>query len=986
MARQFHRLLAILLLAGWAAPASPADAPTRAWEAYGKLGFRFEPNHGQTDSQVRFLSRGPGYTLFLTPAEVVLSLKPKRPSGRPATLRLKMLGANPAEVVGEAELPGKSHYFTGNDPARWRANVPNYARVRLRAVYPAVDLVYYGGASGESQQLEYDLVVGPGADLRAIRLRFEGARKLRLNKEGDLVLETAAGDILQRRPVTYQESRGSRRLIASRYVLLDRRTAGFQVASYDASQPLVIDPALVYSTYLGRTSRGIAVDASGNAYVTGFTTSIDFPTVNAFQSMNRGESDAFVAKLDPARSALVYSTYLGGRSSDGGRGIAADASGNAYVTGATDSGDFPTANAFQSVPRGRSDAFVTKLSPTGSALVYSTYLGGGGDDNGASVAVDASGNAYVTGETGSIDFPTFNAFQSMLRGLDAFVTKLNPTGSALLYSTYLGGGRGEIGAGVALDASGNAYVTGITGSIDFPTVNAFQGMLRGNFDAFLSKLDSSGSALLYSTYLGGGGNDTGAGVAVDASGNAYVTGSTLSADFPAVNAFQSVLRGLADAFVTRLDPAGSALAYSTYLGGAGDDDGRSITVDASGNAYITGLTRSVEFPTENPFQTVFGGVSDAFVIKLNAAGAAVYSTYLGGRGQDEGAGIAVDAAENAYLTGLAGSNFPRASPLPPSILAGAFVAKISPTGRGCVYRLSPYDAVQESGTGTGTLQVRAPSGCEWAAASNADWITITSGRTGQGDGALSYSVAANPGDSSRTGTLMIAGEVCTVRQQTAPAIRAAVNGASFEPGVGPGAIISISGSNLATFSESAATVPLPRQLADRRVVMDGIDAPLFYVSPGQINAQAPFELEGKNTVSLQVLGAASPASPVTVALRPAAPAIFLDYELDGAPTIFPNPAVRNAPISIFCTGLGPVTPPVASGTAAPASPLSRTTQTPTVRIGGIAATVLYSGLAPGFAGLYQVNVLVPAEAPAGSADVVMEAGGASSPPVPILLR
>jgi hypothetical protein len=726
-------------------PEAPSTAKARLQEAYGKLPLSFEANRGQTDPQVRFLSRAGGHTLFLAPTEAVLVLRsrkevnryslnvnraPHDPTAQPpddstakrpndsatqrtndstiephndsTVLRMSFVGANPkTRVEGQEGLPGKANYFTGNDPTKWRTHVPTYAKAHYQDLYPGIDLIYYGN----QRQLEHDFVVRPGADPSRIALSFQGADKVEVDAQGDLVLHTAAGAIRQRKPVIYQEVAGLRRDIAGGYLLKGKHTVGFNVDKYDPNRPLIIDPVLVYSTYLGGSTfdqgTGIAVDAAGNAYVTGGTNSSNFPTTaGAFQTTFAGGFvDAFVMKLNPTGTALVYSTYLGGSGSlessgsEAVNGIAVDAAGNAYVTGGTNSSNFPTtAGAFQTTGGGiSSDAFVTKLNPTGSALVYSTYLGGSRGDSGFGIAVDAAGNAYVTGDTDSTNFPTtVGAFQpGFAAGGDAFVTKLNPTGSALVYSTYLGGSAGA--SGIAVDALGNAYVTGIINSTTFPTTpGAFQRTFGdGTQDAFVTKLNPTGAALVYSTYLGGSRVDQGSGIAVDAAGNAYVTGITLSSDFPTTpGAFQTAFGGArGDAFVTKLNPTGSALVYSTYLGGSSDFvDGSGIAVDAVGNAYVTGFTDSTSFPTTaDAFQTTFGGSREAFVTKLNPTGSAlVYSTYLGGSGEDRGFGIAVDATGNFYVTGFTDSlNFPTTAgafqPTPggSGLPADAFVAKFA---------------------------------------------------------------------------------------------------------------------------------------------------------------------------------------------------------------------------------------------------------------------------------------------------------------------
>jgi hypothetical protein len=682
------------------APLSQPDAATqeRLTAAYGRLPLSFEANQGQADSRVQFLSRGKGYNLFLTSTEAVLRLGKadcELPNKEQLTasvnslhqtpfsavqfpestrhipysafrtphsnlrapqsvvVRMKLVGAKPQpKVAGLEDLSGKANYFLGNDPKRWRTNVPTYGKVKYHDVYPGIDLVYYG----RQQQLEYDFVLAPGADPRRLRMTFEGADKLDIDAEGNLVLHTAGSELVQRPPNIYQEIEGTRHTISGRYVLLDGESSaltaehspgtpqqvGFEVDRYDTDQALVIDPVLVYSTYLGGSGddvgSDIVVDLAGNAYVTGQTFSTDFPTQNPLQPANGSDFEAFVTKLNAAGTALIYSTYLGGSGDDHGGGIAVDASGNAYVTGNTRSLDFPTQNPLQPVFGGGfyGDAFVTKLNAAGSALVYSTYLGGSDNEFLPIIAVEPSGNAYVTGITQSADFPTKNPLQPARKGTDtAFVTKLNATGSALVYSTYLGGSIAEFGLGIAADLAGNAYVTGITYSPDFPTKNPLQPTLAGGIcfgtpcpDAFVTKLNAAGSALVYSTFLGGSGEErsggeVNSGIAVDSTGNAYVTGVTNSADFPTKNPLQPVSGGDFDAFVTKLNAAGSALVYSTYLGGSGFDFGNGIAVDSAGGTYLTGWTFSTDFPTQNPLQPVIGTGDcdvrvcyDAFVAKI----------------------------------------------------------------------------------------------------------------------------------------------------------------------------------------------------------------------------------------------------------------------------------------------------------------------------------------------------------------------------------
>ena len=1023
-----------------------AAAEARIREVYSKLPLSFEANYGQTDAQVKFISRGNGYNLFLTPTEAVLALtktqntvasasagasasllqgiegRQSSASNSPsAVLRMTLVGANAhPQMTGAEELSGKTNYFMGKDPKRWRSNVPTYGKVKYRGVYPGVDLIYYG----HQRQLEYDFVVAPGADPKAIRLAFNGVQQMRVDAEGNLLLGMAGGEVRQHKPILYQEENGIKQVIDGRYIIHGEREVGFEIAGYDTSRPLMIDPVISYSTYLGGslgdTGLGIAVDASG-IYVTGSTTSLNFPgagtsainngffkstnsagswsasnsgltstnvqaiaidqmnpstlyaavqtnpgvfkstnggaswtlsstglsggvsnlvvdpsnsaTIYAttsgsgiFKSTNFGaswsaintglpastsfvtlavdptnsatlyagantgassgiyksidgganwsainsglttsgkvvlaividpitpstlyigtqdyvfkstdggsswvaknsssglasnfiqalaidplnpntlyagtpvsgasvykstnggntwtasgltsldvralvvdpvttstiyagtlggvykstdsganwslsssglahttvrtlaidrttpatlyagglsNSDGFVAKLNPTGSALIYSTYFGGSGNEDSPGgaIATDSSGNVYLTGETLSPDFPvTAGAYQSTSGGVQDTFITKLNSTG-AITYSTYLGTISTETGYGIAVDSAGYIYITGSVnGPSPLPTTpNAYRTTSSGLtDAFLMKLNPAGGGaadLLYLTYLGGSGTDRGYGIVVDSLGNAYISGYTASNNFPTTpGAYQPTYGGGAsDVFVAKVNTNASgvaSLVYATYLGGSGDDSGGsstsvtansvGIALDSSGNVYVTGATASTNFPTTaSAFQATNGGGIDAFVAKLNPAGGGLAdllYSTFLGGSSNDQGNAIAVDSFGNAYVTGFTNSTNFPTANAFQSASGGGIDAFVAKLNpgASGAAslIYSSYHGGSGTDRGLGIALDASGNAYLTGLTTStNFPTVNPFQSTLGDGqdAFITKV----------------------------------------------------------------------------------------------------------------------------------------------------------------------------------------------------------------------------------------------------------------------------------------------------------------------
>ena len=670
---------------------------------YGRLPIGFEMNRGQTSREVGFLSRGADHTLFLTRDEAVLALHGS-PRQAGTAVRMRWVGGTRASgaLAGLDPRPGRTNYFVGNDPARWLRNVPTYGRVRQRTPYPGIDAVYYG----RDGELEFDLVVAPGADPSGVEMEFEGADHIRREADGALVLPTACGEVRLRTPDAYQESAGTGRRIASAYVLHGRNRVGFELASYDRAGALIVDPVLEYSTYLGGSAldrpAGIAVDGAGSAYIAGITYSADFPTVNARQPARGGSSDRFVCKLSPSGDALVYATYLGGSNDEGDLrgGIAVDAAGNAYVSGFTSSTDFPvTADAVHTTAGGSGDAFLAKLDAAGTTLLYSTYLGGSGLDEGIDVTADGSGNAYVVGLTTSTNFPVRNAFQSTSGGdRDLFVSKINTTGAGLVYSTYVGGNWFDWGTCIVVDAAGSAYVTGQTGSTNFPTTaGAYQRTISGTVDAIVFKLAPTGSTLAYGTYLGGTGRDDyGTDLAVDGSGNAYVTGGTDSEDFPLVNALHSGFDGSC-AFVTKLSPTGGSLVFSSFLGSpgysacSGQDVGTGIALDSSGRIFVTGFTDACDFPTVDPIQCSLAGYGrDAFVTVLDpGATRLVFSTFLGGSRYDYetyfhpafvGSEIALDPAGNAYVAGFTEStDFPVVNAVQP-VAGGSgdvFVAKIA---------------------------------------------------------------------------------------------------------------------------------------------------------------------------------------------------------------------------------------------------------------------------------------------------------------------
>ena len=609
---------------------------SRVLSSYGKLPLYFIRHEGQIDKNVLFYAKAKSYTLWMTKEGLVFDsviTEKKELSKEPSTFnpdkykrdvsRLIFLNSNPKTFVTSLDITEyKVNYFIGNDSSKWITDIPTSKAILYKELYSNIDIKVYG----VENQIEYDWILKPKGRVEDIQFEYRDVKKVKKNKDGDLIVKTDFGELRHKKPIAYQIINGKRVEVDVEFKNISKYRFGFKAADFNKKHSLIIDPVLSYSTYLGGSAwdygRGIAVDSSGCAYVTGTTSSADFPTQNPFQGTIAGGYDVFVTKLSSSGNSLIYSTFLGGSGyyNDVGRGIAVDSSGCAYVTGSTGSLDFPTQNPFQRIGRGRTTAFITKLSSSGNSLIYSTFLGG--DSNaGSGIAVDSSGCAYVTGWTAG-DLPTQNPFQGTWEGgyYSAFVTKLSSSGNSLIYSTFLGGSAGEDGRGIAVDSSGCAYVTGWTPSTNFPTQNPFQethgGAWHGyGYDAFVTKLSSSGNSLIYSTYLGGGTDDLGYGIAVDSSGCAYVTGRTRW-DFPTQNPFQGTsCGGYEDAFVTKLSSSGNSLIYSSYLGGCWGDYGYGIAVDSSGCAYVTGDAFSADFPTQNPYQT-HQGQDDAFIAKI----------------------------------------------------------------------------------------------------------------------------------------------------------------------------------------------------------------------------------------------------------------------------------------------------------------------------------------------------------------------------------
>jgi hypothetical protein len=621
------------------------------------LPLGFEANRGQAPDDIKFVGRANASSFLFKRNEVLLSIHNRdsrksssssRGSVTRAQVGMKFEGANlHPDIAGQQRRDTRANYFIGNDPSKWVRGIDTYSSVAYSAIYPGIDLLFYGNQN----QLEYDFKVAPGANPSDIKLRFEGADKVEFSKEGDLILQTTAGNVSHNAPVAYQEIAGSRHDVAAKFEKSDDGLISFKLGAYDHNQPLVIDPVLIFSTYLGGPGddacRGIVADPMGNAYLIGDSFSASF--IPRATDMN---SDIFIGKLNSNGLILSY-TFFGGDKNDTATGLTVDSTGSVYMAGSTESTDFPILSSFGLALQGPSDAFVVKLTAALDQFFYSTIVGGSGAERGISVAADSGGNAYISGQTTSADFPTFAAVQSTYGGgdSDAFVSKIAANGQTLIYSTFLGGTGNEdtgLRSGISVDDSGNASVSGDTASGDFPVKNALRATKSGSAsssDGFVAKLNSSGSAFVYSTYLGGSDDDFALGLAGDSAGNAYVTGRTKSTAFTG----SSVTRPSntnSDAFVAKINPDGSAFSYLTFIGGTGDESGNAIAIDGPGNAVIGG-TSTGGATTIKSIQSFSRGGTDAFVARLGTNGSVTFSTYIGG--SDEDSALAVDLTSDGFI-------------------------------------------------------------------------------------------------------------------------------------------------------------------------------------------------------------------------------------------------------------------------------------------------------------------------------------------------
>jgi uncharacterized protein (TIGR03437 family) len=914
----------------------------------------FEPNRGQTAADVLFLGHSKAGTLLLKTRGATL----RTADGGEIGITPELLSATP-QVTAEDATGAVSNYLIGSDAARWIHRVPQYARVRYHGIRPGVDLIFHG----DSQALEYDLVIAPAADPASVRLRYDGARRLALDASGDLVIFTRTGQLRQKRPVVYQEVAGVRREVTGSF-LVEGRSVAFQVGSYDRTKPLVIDPVLVYGTYLGGLSKdlgnGVAVDATGSAYVVGATVSADFPTTgNVVQAKHEGLPDSgvssvgggrvydvFVAKFSPDGSKLVYSTFLGGSGSDQGLAIAVDTSGSVVVAGSTGSPNFPlTAGAIQKTPPPFGvSGFVAKLKADGSDLVYSSYVGTGGNTIVRALAMDSAGAVYLAGAADS----------------HGFVTKLNSAGTSQVYSMPIAGSGSDAVLALAVNTSGNAWITGSTTSTDFPvTAGAAQKTHGGGtIDAFVAELNPGGTAFTYATYMGGSGSDTGNAIALSSDGSVTVAGNTASANFPvSTGAFQTALMaassGLFDAFVVRLDLSG-AVQYSTLLGGTSLDSATAVAAAVDGSAIVTGRTQSLDFPlTPDAYQTRLTGsncqdVSSiipvtgsfppcdrVFLTIVHVSGRRlVYSTYLGGSDHDLPGGLAMGADGAVYIAGSAASTD-------------------FPTTRGA------YRTQKKANT---CVDINSPSFSVSYACEDAFLLKIDPATAGP------------------------------VRP-----VAAVANGTNGVTGpIAPGEFVSLFGFGIGPQTAAGAQLDskgfLTTTLSGTTVTFNDIPAPLLYVGLNQINAIVPFGVAGKASATIRIDTPAYAQNVAAVPVTMVAPGLVsmsgtgqdqaAALNQDGSINSSTNPAARGSIVVLYGSGAGPTSPPGIDGHIAN-SPAPSPIAPITVTIGGAEATVLYAGGAPGLVeGVIQVNAVIPAGViPGARVPVVIASGTAKSQPL-----
>lgn len=669
---------------------------------YGNLPINFIQNRGQVNGKALFYARTQGYTLWITKDGLIFdavkggitgkkkrdNTKAKNGKRKSTTVIRDVSGLffpgsrKDLEIVMSDISEHKVNYLIGNDPSKWHVNISTSKLILYKNIYPNIDLKVYG----IERQIEYDWIVKPGGDPKKIRMEYQSVKDTRIDKEGNLVIETEFGELMHRKPVSYQNVKGNKVKVKVNFKRIRRNTYEFEVNEYNSKCELIIDPlVLVYSTYLGGSGvdgscSTMALHPDGAVYLTGCTESYDFPTLNPISTSYSGREDCIVCKIAPDGLSLIYSTYIGGSAQERGHAIAVDTQGAAYVTGFTYSTDFPTWNAFQQWNDGDSDAYVVKLAPSGDSFVFSTYLGGYYFDSGKGIAVDDSGYIYVTGLAWG-GFPLKNPISSYHGGGDVFITKMTANGNALIYSTYLGGNTYDSGVSLVLDTQGAVYVAGKTRSYNFPLQNPIQSQYMGGDDALVLKIDASGKQLMFSTYLGGSNYDSAYSICLGQDGSIYISGSTESANFPTKLGIQNSFGGVRDAFFSKLDPTGNTLIYSSYLGGDGYENSSCVMVNKEGEIYLRGYTDSLNFPVKDNREKIAGG-KDIFIVKINSAGNdLIFSNFLGGSDDDicHISAIALGPLGEVYVAGNTYSvDFPTKNPFQAQNAGGSdfFIAKM----------------------------------------------------------------------------------------------------------------------------------------------------------------------------------------------------------------------------------------------------------------------------------------------------------------------
>ncbi len=985
----------------------------------------FEQNAGQSAPDTLFSARDARGTLEITTsgARAVLVRRDRDGNVSSDSVALLFPGANWKIVEGLDKQSSTTNLIQGNRPDKWISGVPHFGAVRVKQAYPGIDIVFHS----RNGLVEFDFEVAPGADPARARFSFPG-RKAELLADGSLRVKTAAGDLSVPRPVAWTEDGRS---VESRFHLRGASEARVRLGTYDKSKRLTIDPALSYLTYWGgsgsETPAAMAVDSAGNIYLAGSTGSTGFPvSSNAYQRTSGGNLDAFVSKFSPA-GVLIYSTLIGGRDRDFINGIGVDSQGSVYFCGATASTNFPLATPIQETNKGGStglDAMFGKLNPAGTALVYSTYYGGNFTDQARGCTVDADGHLYVAGYTVSDNFPfTPGSFQTSNRspiGGNGFVVKVAPAGDKAVFSTYLGGSIDDDLYGIALDRNRNIYVVGGSVSANYPTVGAYQPTNRGNVDAVLTKLSAAGTGILFSTFIGSSMQDIAFGVEVDGNDNVFVVGVTASPQFPTTpNAIKKELQGPTDMFLMKFDASGATVQSSTLFGGNRSEEPFRVAVDRSGSLYVVGTTGSSGITPVDAVQPESGGGNDAFLLKVNPAMDAVQMfTYLGGSSDDLGLAMALDGSGRVMVAGLAISTnlatTPNAAQRSSGGGADGFLAIIDNSPAATPFTVSTTRLTFSGAPGASVprqqFNIRAATGTpEWTIDATTlrggAWLTATPARgsgnatidvgvntTGLAAGTYEGTLAVN---NTRLGTRTIVAVILNVASAggTVPD-NGVVSAATFAGGgVAPGLLVTVFGSGIGPAALTTAQVTpdgkLSSTVADTRVLFDDVAAPLVYASAGQVSAIVPYAVAGKATTMMQVEYRGVKSNPVSLRVVETAPGLFTANSSGKGPGAILNedssvntestPAKPGSIVVLYGTGEG-ITDPAGQDGLLATSVYPKPRQPVTVRIGGKETEVLYAGAAPGLvAGVFQINVRIPADLEAGAHPVVVQIGAASSP-------